>query len=418
MGCVDRSPFCEATVKETGLPCRNYRKGKSRWCVAHQDPASRGEGLGVAAGAAAVPSLASASNAAFGLGDDLAGFAAVAPSHPGTVKVVVAGSEMHLDRRSGTWRCATEPPIGAEPAEYQKAAEAALMAAAAAELLNAGMVDPNHIGVAVAHMEALVADDPCDETIDGALPLAFEAAALYALDLVAADLHQRHADHTDAGSVASRLLPDGFEAHDPLRNPEAGDYATICAERALRAVRSRRVEHATPLDRASMAAMSHGPVTVAARTGLGSVVGDLGVVVDLYEAHIVAGTPAYPTGLVVLSKAHQTAPESADYRQWVHKHIQIGENENPRTELAKAKPEVISGVLETVIYYEPDKDLAMRALKVLAEEAPEVFRSGIHYFYSWDLETEKRILAPFEDDPEMRKLLDDLLVEYREMASE
>ena len=218
----------------------------------------------------------------------------------------------------------------------------------------------------------------------------------------------------------SRLLPDGFEANDPLHNPKLVGYADTCTEKALRAVGAGNqvfMEY-LPIERIVADLVTNSPVAAAEKTGLGSVVGgDLGVFADLYEAHMTAGTGAVPMGLVILSKAHRAAPESDEFRAWVREHIKIGEDENRGTALADSKPWSIGGVLDTAAHGEPDADLAVRALKVLAEEAPEEFRSGVQEFCAWELETDKEMLAPFKDDPGMRQLIAGLMAEPRETDS-
>ena len=191
-------------------------------------------------------------------------------------------------------------------------------------------------------------------------------------------MRQRWDKATEAGPVASRLLPDGFETHDPLSDPGALGYVDTCVNKALRTVGTGKqvfMEH-LPIERIPAASGgTHSPVAAAEKTGLGSVVGgDLGVFADLYEAHMTAGTGASPQGIVILSKAHRVAPESDEFRRWVREHIKIGEDEYRHTMLADAKPWAIGGVLDAVVYDEPDTALAKRALKVLAEEAPEEFR--------------------------------------------
>ena len=91
-----------------------------------------------------------------------------------TVRVVDA--ELVLVHGPGGWRCLAEPPAGACDAVYQRAAEAALAGAGLAVALNALIVDPAHAQIVASHMDAMLAGDACDETVQGAMPVAFEAA--------------------------------------------------------------------------------------------------------------------------------------------------------------------------------------------------------------------------------------------------
>ena len=399
--------LCEAEVLGTGAPCASYPKRGSRWCVSHQDSASRGGS--VAVDAATVPGLVAAMSSRADVIGGIDGFAADGAG-PRSETISVAGSTMEIvhDPQSG-WRCVAVAPVGAGADDYQQATEAALMGAAAAETLNAAMVDSEHLGVLAAHMNALREGSTCAETAPGAAPVAFEAVAFYALDQVSIDMRQRWDNATEAGPVASRLLPDGFETHDPLSDPGAVGYVDTCVDKALRAVGTGKqvfMEH-LPIERIVHDTPTNSPVAAAEKTGLGSVVGgDLGVFADLYEAHMAAGTGAYPQGIVILSKAHRVAPESDEFRRWVREHIKIGEDESRLTALADAKPWAIGGVLDAVVYDEPDTALAKRALKVLAEEAPEEFEAGVAEFCRWKLETEEQILAPFADDPALRSVIE------------
>ena len=399
--------LCEAEVLGTGAPCASYPKRGSRWCVSHQDPVSRGGS--VAVDAATVPGLVAAMSSRADVIGGIDGFAADGAG-PRSETISVAGSEVEIvhDPQSG-WRCVAVAPVGAVADDYQQATEAALMGAAAAATLNAGMVDLEHLGVMAAHMNALRAGTTCAETAPGAAPIAFEAVAFYALNQVAADMRQRWVNATEAGPVASRLLPDGFETHDPLSDPGAVGYVDTCVEKALRAVGAGKhvfMEH-LPIERIVHDTPTNSPVTATEKTGLGSVVGgDLGVFADLYEAHTTAGTGAYPQGIVILSKVHRVAPESDEFRHWVREHIKIGEDEHRHTALADSKPWAIGGVIDAVVYDEPDTELAKRALKVLAEEVPEEFEAGVAEFCRWKLETEEQILAPFADDPALRDVIE------------
>ena len=404
---MGKRKLCEAKVLGTDVPCGSYPKRGSRWCVSHQDPASRGGSISVA-DTATVPGLVAAMSSRADVIGGIAGFAAD-DAGLRSETITVAGSEVEIahDPESG-WRCTATPPAGAAAEDYQQATEAALMGAAAAETLNAAMVDPEHLGLLAAHMNALREGTTCAETVPGVDPVAFEAVAFYALNQVAADMAQRWNDATEAGPAPSRLLPDGFEAHDALRDSEERGYADTCVNKALREVGAGKqvFMEQLPIERIVGSTVSNSPVTAADKTGLGSVVGgDLGVFSDLYEAHTAAGTGAYPLGLVILSKAHRVDPESDEYRHWVREHIKINEEES-HSLLDDSKPWAICGVLDAVVYDAPDTELAKRALKVLAEEAPEEFEAGVAEFCSWDLETEEQILAPFADDPALRDVIE------------
>ena len=385
---MGKRKLCEAKVLGTSAPCGSYPKRGSRWCVSHQDPASRGGSVAVA-DIATVPSLVVAMSSRADVIGGVGGFAADGPG-PRSETISVAGSTVEIvhDPESG-WRCGAEPPVGAAAEDYQQATEAALMGAAAAATLNAGMVDSEHLGVLAAHMNALREAATCAETVPGADPVAFEAVAFYALNQVAADMYQRWDNATEAGPAASRLLPDGFEAHDPLPHPRAR-----CVDEALRKVGAGKqmLMEYLPIERIPAAVgATHSPAAAAEKTGLGSVVGgDLGVFADLYEAHMTAGTGACQQGIVILSKAHRVAPESDEFRRWVREHIKISEDESLHTALTDSKPWAIGGVLDAVVYDAPDTELAKRALKVLAEEAPEEFEAGVAEFCSWELEPKNR----------------------------
>ena len=405
---MGKRKLCEAKVLGTGVPCGSYPKRGSRWCVSHQDPASRGGSVSVA-DTATVPGLVAAMSSREDVIGGIVGFAADGADLRSET-ITVAGSTVEIvhDPESG-WRCAATPPVGADVGDYQQATEAALMGAAAAETLNAAMVGSEHLGLLTAHMNALRAGTTCAETVPGVDPVAFEAVAFYALNQAAADMAQRWNDATEAGPAASRLLPDGFETHDPLRDPGARGYVDTCVDKALREVGAGKqmFMELLPIERIVGSTVSHSPVTAAEKTGLGSVIGgDPGVFADLYEAHMAAGTGVYPLGLVILSKAHRVAPESDEYRHWVREHIKINEGESRQSALADSKPLAICGVLDAVVYDEPDTELAKRALKVLAEEAPEEFEAGIAEFCGWELETEEQILAPFADDPALRDVIE------------
>ena len=410
---MGRRRLCEAKVLVTAEACRLSPMGDSRWCVSHQDPASRWQGP-VAASTAGVPDLA----AVVSMRPDVLGGSFGGDLREETITVAGRSVQIVHDQVSG-WRCSAEPPAGATPEDYQQAIEAALVGAAVAHTLNVGMVVPDNLEVLAAHIDALAKGEPCAETAWGAQPIAFEAAAFYTLNQVADDMHQRWEGYIPAPS-RSRLLPDGFETDDPLRDRETVSYAETCTDKALRAVGAGNqvfMEY-LPLERIVGDLVTNSPVAAAEKTGLGSVVGgDLGVFADLYEAHMTAGTGAVPMGLVVLSKAHRAAPESDEFRAWVREHIKIGEDEPRDTALADSKPHSIGGVLDTAVQKAPDADLAVRALKVLAEEAPEEFRSGVQEFCAWELETDKEMLAPFKDDPGMRQLIAGLMAEPRETDS-
>ena len=306
---------------------------------------------------------------------------------------------------------------------YQKTVEFALVGNAVAEAVNAGMVKPDAESLAAltSHISAMQEGETSDATIDGVDSIAFEAVGFWTLNQVADDMRQRWDNATEDGPAPSRLLSAEMVENDPLRDPDAVGYVDTCTDKALRAVGAGKqvfMEY-LPIERIVCDTITNSPVTAAEKTGLGSAVGgDPGVFADLYEAHMAAGTGAYPQGMIILSKAHRADPESDEFRAWVREHIKIGEDENRETALAEAKPWSIGGVLDAAVYGEPDTELAVRAMKVLAEEAPEEFRSGIQEFYAWGLETEEEMLAPFKDDPEMSQLVDKLMADYREMVSE
>ena len=393
---MGRQRLCEAKVLVTAAPCRSAPMGGSRWCVSHQDPASRWQGPAADA-AAGVPGLA----AMVAMRPDVLGGSFGGGLREETITVAGRSVGVVHDAASG-WCCDAEPPVGAAPEDYQRATEAALVGAAVAHTLNVGMVAPEHVEVLAAHIDALVKGEACTETAGGAQPVAFEAAGFYTLNQVADDMRQRWDNATGDGPVPSRLLPDGFEANDPLRGPKAAGHVDTCTDKALRAVGAGKqvfMEY-LPIEQIVRDTITNSPVTAAEKTGIGSVVGgDPGVFADLYEAHMAAGTGAYPMGMIILSKAHRTAPEGDEFRAWAREHIKIGEDEHRGTALAEAKPWAIGGVLDTAVHGEPDAELAVRALKVLAEEAPEEFRSGIQQFYAWDIETDKEMLAPFKGEP-------------------
>ena len=306
---------------------------------------------------------------------------------------------------------------------YQQTVEFALVGNAVAEALNANMITPDaeNLAALASHISAMQEGETSDVTVEGVDPIAFEAVGFWTLNQVADDMRQRWENATEDGPAPSRLLSAEMVENDPLRDPDAVGYVDTCVDKALRAVGAGKqvfMEY-LPIERIVCNAITNSPVTAAEKTGLGAAVGgDPGVYADLYEAHMAAGTGAYPQGMIILSKAHRADPESDEFREWVRENIKIGEDESRETALAEAKPWSIGGVLDAAIYGEPDTELAVRALKVLSEEAPEEFNAGIQELYAWGLETEEEMLAPFKDDPEMHQRIDKLMADYREMVSE
>ena len=298
-----------------------------------------------------------------------------------TLTLDVAGANIVLAHGSRGWRCASEPPAPAAAADtYQKATEAALIAAGIAAAINALIVDPAHAQIVAEHADALLTATHSTATAGGAEPIAFEAAAFYALNQTTIDWNNRWRNETTAGPAPSRLLDERYVLNDPLRNRQ--QFADSCVERAFRRVAAGEqvcIEH-LPFERAPRAsAGTYSPMEVAQRTGLGSVVGTgPGVCADLHDAHVAAGTGAGPTGLVVLAAAHRDPPETEAFRVWVCEHLLV--NDGGGGGIADTRTLAVADVAEVAAGDGPDATLATRVLDAVSWHAPDVHRCGVAAF--------------------------------------
>ena len=154
-------------------------------------------------------------------------------SEPDLIEVAIGGSTAVLERSERLLRLAPDPPDTNDPDEYQQHAETALMGRAIADLLSAGHIQTAHLGPLTAHMDALREGTNCEETAQGAEPVAFSAAALHALNHTAVGARRANAATMP---TTRQILPPGFLQRDPRRGRR--DDGGTCMERAVASVAS------------------------------------------------------------------------------------------------------------------------------------------------------------------------------------
>ena len=340
-------------------------------------------------------------------------------------QVTVGDFAVDLDRTANGWRCAARAPETSDADAFEQATRQALIGGAIARAINQRVVKPEHVDVLAAHMvDALDGPDGsgCDATADGAHPVAFSMAAIWALNQLAADLERQWAAIGDSAQPlvpADDLLDVSFAQRDPLRDNSAHTYADTCVERAMRSTASGPyilVEHfpieilpcevlAAASGDAEDAFALNSPVYIAERLGVGSVVGgDLGFLLDAYEAHAAAGTGVCVSGPVVVSAAHRMGADTQQFRSWARKHLSPDENTHGPVGAAVQR-NAVCGVLDTAVYGShgegSDTDLAVAAAVTIAETMPDLFEAAGSEFYAYGLEQPEEILAPFAAHPDV-----------------
>ena len=336
--------------------------------------------------------------------------------------------EIALDRTGDGWRCADRAPAADDADIFEQATRHALLGGAIARAVDRRVVKPEHADVLAAHVVAADSGQSCDDTADGAQPIAFAMAAIWTLNQIGADLERRWADGYggvgDAdlpGPPAGDLIDASFVQQDPLRSDDSDMYVDTCVERAMRSIaggthivmehfpierlpeemEAHHTQQAADLglDSEDGAVTHNSPAEIAQRLGIGSVVGgDLGFLKDAYEAHAAAGTGVYANGAVVVSAAHRLGADTPEFQRWAHQHLSLADLPEDSS-VAASKPHAVGGVLDTAFYGSHDEgsdtNLAVATAATIAETLPDLFDAAVQEFYAYGLEQPSAMLAPF-----------------------
>ena len=144
--------------------------------------------------------------------------------------VSVDGLDVGLVAESGRWVYTGSAPVGADPVVYTHAVKEALMGAAMAKALNERIVSSRHATILAEHVSALMGGRCSAATVDGAAPIAFQAAGMWVLNQIGADLMQRWENDLSPDEAQPRsyeLLGDDYFAHDPLHGAAFGSDAPL-----------------------------------------------------------------------------------------------------------------------------------------------------------------------------------------------
>ena len=145
------------------------------------------------------------------------------------LNVSVDGLDVGLSAESGRWVYAGSAPVGANPVVYTHAVKEALAGAAMAKALNERVVSSRHATILAEHVSALMVGRCIAATADGAAPIAFQAAGMWVLNQIGADLMQSWENDRDPDEAQPRsyeLLDDAYQFTDPLHGA-AGDDAPL-----------------------------------------------------------------------------------------------------------------------------------------------------------------------------------------------
>ena len=317
--------------------------------------------------------------------------------------------------------------------KYEAEVRCALIGGSVALTLNDGLVEPDDMGLLMAHIDSLLNGAEVEiDPPEGTIAAAWEGVALRTVNRVGADLERRWDEAGDELPGGSDLLADTFFERDPLRNDDPEEYVDTCVERAMRAIAGgdHVVKEHFPLETIVCDALANAPdddpdvaglnspAYIAEVTGLGGRVGDLGICYDMYEEHKKAGTGVYVNGVVVVSAAHRLGADSDEFRQWVAENIVVGDDLPATSAEAESKPHAVGCVLDNVIYGAPDSDVAMAALKVISDVAGDEFDAGVQEFYAWGMESDEEMEEPFRDDADMATKVRGSMDKYLEMVND
>ena len=154
------------------------------------------------------------------------------------VRTVVAGQAIELLRFDGQWQANTAPPPTDGGFEHRRrCTERALLGAAMARTLDAGLVSHDDVAALSAHLDALMGDRRRDHATGQADPESVETAARHALEQIRADISVEQ-----SGDAGERLVDEAFYSQPaPLPKRSArwlrrGDRQT---ERPIDAARRR-----------------------------------------------------------------------------------------------------------------------------------------------------------------------------------
>ena len=327
------------------------------------------------------------------------------------IEVAIGGSTAALERSEHLWRLAPDPPDTNDPDEYQHHTETALMGRAIADLLSAGHIQTAHLGPLTAHMDALREGTNCEETAQGAEPVAFRAAAFHALNHTAVGARRANAATMP---TTRQILPPGFLQRDPRRGRR--DDGGTCMERAVASVASPPHPHSDDLDSHPLIQIIEQcdslvtPEATAQRTGLGTVIGaDLGFCATMHDTAALCDNSLL-TATVVLSKAHASPPDSEPFRIWLNDNIGFAADESyhsvHRTAVGCHKLASLVGVLDAVVYNDPGSATAVAVTDAASRHQPAELHAAVREWLSWGTHTPNDLLAPFAAHPELLSRLE------------
>ena len=154
------------------------------------------------------------------------------------VRTVVGGHRIELLRFDGQWQANTSAPLADGNFEHlRRCTERALLGAAMARTLDAGLVSYENIAALSAHLDALMGDGRRGSAVGQAASESVDAAARYALEQIRADISVEQS--RDAGE---RLVDEAYyslPAPLPKRSARWLRRGDRQAERPIDAARRR-----------------------------------------------------------------------------------------------------------------------------------------------------------------------------------